>query len=460
MPDQIDNDKISSFHPIEGFLTVNERDHLVIEGLDTVDLAAKYGTPVYIVSEDRIRDNFRIWLNAFQSRYRRTLIFYALKANPLLAVCRIVQQEGAGFEVGGPGELYTAQLLGIEPERIILNGNNKSREQLANAIKIGTTINIDSIDELNAVQVEAAKCGANAKVALRINPNVGPEDETVHSEIWTGLRECKFGIDVESGLAFEAFKISTKMKNVKVAGIHVHIGSPVEDTRPYRTAVRRVMHFVGILKKEVGISLDFINLGGGFAIPFKYKSDVPSPDDYADTITSTLMEGLREFDLNEMDLVLEIGGALVGDSAILLLTVGMTKETPGVSKWVAVDGGANILLRASQGWYNYQFVTANRMNDEPTEVVNIAGPLCYSGDVLARGRRMPKLRGGDILAAIDAGAYTFTYEFHGGGSYPIPPIVLVSDGTKDELIRRGEKLADLVSRDIVPVRLLKKKLPS
>jgi len=450
-------DNMKPFRPIERFLAVNDKGHLTIEGLDTVVLAERHGTPLYVISEDRIRENCRKWVKAFTSRYPRTEIFYALKANPLLAVCRIVQQEGFGFEVGGPGELYIAQLLGVPPDRIILNGNNKSRQELAKAIEIGATINVDSIDELRTIEEEAKGLGAMARIAFRVTPDVRPDDKRVHPELWTGLRESKFGIDVKSGQAYEAYEMAMKMRNVNVVGIHTHIGSPVEDRQPYRTAAERVMEFAGRLKKELGISLGSINLGGGFAIPFKHKEGLPSVEEYAETITSVVGKKSRELDLREPRLVLETGGAIIGDTAILLLKVGMAKETPGVTKWVAVDGGANVILRASQGWYTYQFVTANRMLERSTETVNIAGPLCYSGDVLARDRRVPKLAEGDTLAALDVGAYTFTYEFHGAGSHPLPPIVLVSGEGKDEMIRRGESLADIVCRDIVPRRLLRKR---
>ena len=441
----------------ESYLGVDRQGHLTIDGLDTIDLAERYGTPLYVISEARIRSNFRTWLKAFTSRYPATEIYYALKANPLLAVCRILQQEGAGFELGGPGELFIAELLGMSPSKLNLNGNNKSREELSKGIELGATINVDSIDELRAIQSEAKALEAVAKVAFRINPDVGPDDESVHLELWTGLRESKFGIDIESGSAYEAYKTAANMKNVKVVGIHTHIGSPVEDTRPYQTATERVMQFAARLRKELGIEVDFINLGGGFAIPFSHKEGLPSPEEYAESITSVVKKRACEFGMKEPRLLLEPGGAIVGDAAILLVKVGMTKKVPGVKKWVAVDGGANVMLRASQEWYIYQFVAASRMHDKDIETVDIAGPLCYSGDVLARDRRMPELREGDTLAALDAGAYTFTYEFHGAGSHPLPPIVLVSNEGRDELIRRSESLADIVSRETLPRRLSRRR---
>lgn len=413
-----------SFRPVEGFLAINDKGHLTIKELDTTVLAERYGTPLYVMSEERIRQNYRRWVRAFTSKYPNTEIFYALKANPLLAVCRILQQEGAGFEVGGPGELYITRLLEANPDRLVLNGNNKSREEIRKAISMGVTVNVDSIDELEAVQDEAEDLSSVAKIGVRINPDVRPGDKDVHLELWTALRESKFGIDVESGLAYQACKMTREMANVKLAGLHIHIGSPVEDKESYRTGAEKVMNFAGRLRKELGIKLEFINIGGGFAIPFKYEDGLPSPEEYAEAITSVVREKSSQLDLAEPKLVLEPGGAIVGDAAILLLKVGMTKETPGITKWVAVDGGANIILRAAQEWYVYQIVTANRMREIDTERVNIAGPLCYSGDVLARGRRMPKLKEGDILAALDAGAYTFTYEFHGAGSHPLPPSFL------------------------------------
>lgn len=449
--------KMKPFCPVEGFLEVNDKGHLTINGLDTIGLTERHGTPLYVFNEERIRSNFRKWTRAFTSRYPATEVFYALKANPLLAVCKILQQEGAGFEVGGPGELFIAELLGVPSHRIILNGNNKSRQELARAIEIGATINVDSIDELEAVQEEAEALGAVARITFRINPDVRPDVRDVHLELWTGIRESKFGIDIESGLAYEACEMAMKMKNVNVVGIHTHLGSPVEDTRPYQTAAERVMEFAGRLKRELGIELDLVNMGGGFAIPFGYKEGLPSPEEYAESITSAMKEQSRKFNMKEPKLLLEPGGAIVGDTAILLLKVGMTKEVPGVKKWVAVDGGANVILRASQEWYVYQLVTANRMLEKDVETVTIVGPLCYSGDILARDRRMPRLKEGDILAALDVGAYTFAYEFHGAGSHTLPPIVLVSGEAKDEMIRRGESLADVISRDIVPERLLRRK---
>ena len=442
------------FNPVEGFLTINDRGHLAIEEIDTVFLAEKYGTPLYVISEDRIRENFRRWLKALTSKRLRTKIFYALKANPLLAVCRILQQEGAGFEVGGPGELYIAELLGMPPDRIVLNGNDKSRQELRRGIEMGATINVDSISELRAIQEEAEGLDTVARIAFRINPDVRPATGEVHLELWTALRESKFGIDVESGLAYKACETAMQMKNINVVGLHIHLGSPVEDILPYRVGAERTMEFARGLKEKLGVNLRFINIGGGFAIPFKHKDGLPPPEEYAETVISVVYQKTREFGLNEPDLMLEPGGAMVGDAAILLLKVGMTKETPGIAKWVAVDGGANIILRASQEWYTYQFVAANKMLENDTQTVNIAGPLCYSGDVLARNRRMPNLLEGDILAALDVGAYTFTYEFHGAGSHPLPSIVLVNGEGVDDLIRRSETLADLVSKDMIPRRLL------
>jgi len=440
------------FSPIEGFLTVNEEGHLAIDGLDSVELARKYGTPLYVVSEKRIRENYRRCLRAFKSRYPNTEIFYALKANPLLAVCRILQQEGAGFEVGGPGELYIAGLLGVAPNKVSLNGNNKSREELRSALNMGAIINIDSTHELDVLHEEASKLGKRAKIAFRVTPDVPPGRRIVHPELWTGLRESKFGIDIQSGLAYRAYEKAIEMNGLDVVGIHTHIGSPVEETEAYEIATERIMEFVGTLKKRLDIDLEFINMGGGFAIPFKYKEGLPTLEDYAESIIYVLKEKADELDLGEPKLLIEPGGSIVGDTTVLLLRVGMIKGVPGLARWVAVDGGANVILRASQGWYVYQFVAANKMLEKSVETVNVAGPLCYSGDVLAVGRDMPHLDEGDILAALDAGAYTFTYEFHGAGSHPLPAIVLVSDG-RDELIRRPETLTDIVSKDIIPLKL-------
>lgn len=446
-------ERMKPFEPQEGFLTTDEKGHLAIDGMDTVALAHEYGTPLYVFSEKRIRENYLGYLKAFTSNYPQTEIFYALKANPLLAICKILLNEGAGLEAGGPGELYIARLLGTSPEKIVFNGNNKSRQELRTAIDLGIIINIDSIYEMEAINEEAQKAGKKANISIRVSPDVPPGIEGTRPELWTGLRKSKFGVDIESGLAYKAYKRSLNMDSIEVLGIHTHIGSPVEETRPYGIAAERIMEFAALLKSKLDIELELINMGGGFNIPFRHKGDLPTAEEYAKVITSTIKNKIREYDLAEPKLLLEPGGAIVGDAAILLLKVGMVKETPGLAKWTAVDGGANVILRASQGWYHYQIVAANKMNFKPTEKVNIAGPLCYSGDVIARNRMLPALAEGDILAALEAGAYTFTYEFHGGGSHPLPAVILISN-KGDEVIRRRETLSDIIGKDVLPMRLL------
>ncbi|MBU7022538.1 MAG: diaminopimelate decarboxylase [Theionarchaea archaeon] len=431
----IDEARLNTFVPEPGYIEVNQKGHLQFDGVDCVDLRDQYGSPLYVMSERRIRENYRSLVKAFTALYKRAKIAYAYKANPVLAALRILNEEGATAEVISTGELFLARVVGVKGDNIVLNGCYKDRRGIRLAIKMGAIINVDSFHELDMVDEEASRVGIPARIGIRINPIV----RTGTLSVWeTALDESKFGIRLEKGM--EAYKKAKTLKNVEIVGIHTHIGSQIENTDPYRVASTRIMDFVGDLKEKLGIDLEMIDLGGGIAVPFKYIDRAPL-EEYAHAILDPFIQKKEEYGLRECDVVIEPGGSIIGTSTILLVTVGIVKREESGKKWALVDGGANINLRATQGWYVYQSVCCNKMKDAEKEVVNVAGPLCYAGDVLGYNRELPYLGEGDVLAFLDCGAYTMAI-LNRYNSYPFPAAVLIKDGVP-RVIKRREALTDL-----------------
>jgi len=432
-------------------LGTNEENHLIIGGVDTIELANKFGTPLYVTDEGRIRENYRRFLNAFEREYPKILVCYAYKANTSLAICKVLAQEGAGAEVVSGGELHVALKTGVYPAKIVYNGINKTDEELATAIRAGVgIINIESFSELKRIDQIARNTNNIAKVGVRVNPCISPK---THPHISTGARESKFGLHIENDQAMEAYKMAKKLENVEIRGIHAHIGSQITEAAPYKETTQKIMDLAGRLKKELQVNLDYINLGGGFGIPYEEGQKVAAIDEFARAIAGIAKEKIDVHDLGEPLLVFEPGRYLVGDTTILLLGVGAVRETP-FAKFVVVDGGMNALLRPMLYDAYHEVIVANRAEGKAVEKATIAGPICESGDILAKDRLLPQVEEGDVIAVLDTGAYGFSMSSQ-YNSHPRPAEVLVNNG-EHELIRGREGFEDLLVKQIVPERLLKK----
>lgn len=438
------------FKPIEGHLGINSRGHLTICDNDVVELAEEYGTPLFVFNEDKIRSNYRAIKSAFKKYYDNVEICFAYKANSLLAVARILDQEGAYADVVSGGELYKTQLLGVDPKKVVFNGNNKLRHELETAIQLGVIINVDSLNELEMIAQEVNSLEKPANICFRVNPNVSTE---VIDEFATGIKKSKFGLDIENGEAFEAYKQAKNMPFCNILGVHTHIGSQIETSGFYAVAAEKIMDFCGKLKSDLNIDLKFINMGGGFAIPFDYLEKCSSIDDFAQAITSVVSKKINEYSLKPPTILIEPGGSIIGNTAIALFKVGTVKQRQN-KKLAALDGGADILLRATQGWYTFRALCANKMLERPVDIYDLVGPLCYEGDILARDRKMPALNEDDVIAFIDVGAYTVVLMNH-YNCRPLPAIILVNNRGAKEVIRRRERYEDLLLHEYVPERLNK-----
>ena len=407
-------------------------------GHDLACLAEEYGTPLFVFSEDKLRRNFGEIRSAMAAHFRRFGICFAYKANSLLAVLDVMRSEGAYADVVSEMEFLKAQEVGFDPRKIVFNGNNKSRRELRLAIEYGALINCDSRDELRMIKEEAAALRMKARLSMRVNCDV---DAGTLPEFSTAVKSSKFGIDLDGG-AFEAYRDAAGSGCCEIVGIHSHIGSQIENRDCYRLAAEKIMDFCGRLKAELGIDLKTVNMGGGYAIPFEYLDDYDTVSSFAGTIAEIVDAKVRQYGLEEPELLIEPGGSVVGTSAVALFRVGTVKEKENVTL-AAIDAGGDALLRATQGWYTYRVICANKAAEPAEKLYNIVGPLCYEGDVPARGRMMPELEEGDVLAFIDAGAYTATL-FNNYNGRPNPAVIMLMSSGDVKVIKERQTFRDLV----------------
>jgi diaminopimelate decarboxylase len=407
-------------------------------GLDVASLADKFGTPLYVTDEARVRENYKTISSAFLKRYKKTRVQYACKANTNLAILRILQQEGSGIDAVSTGEIHLALKAGFSPKDILYTANNFSDEELKYALEKGVMINLDATSQIDKL----VKIGMPDVISFRVNPEIGAGH---HEHCITAGKDVKFGI-IERDI-FTAYR-KAKEAGFEKFGIHMHIGSGIKEPEPFALALTKLMQIVGELSAQ-DIDFEFIDMGGGFGVPYKDEDPTLDLNKTADLITGIFKDKCSEFGLGDPYLFIEPGRYIVCDSTILLTRVNTIKEA--YKNWVGVDAGFNVLIRpAFYGSYHKVFL-ARDPQGKPSKVYSIAGPLCESGDVLAKDRSLPQIKEGDILAVMNGGAYGFsmssTYN-----SRPRPAEVLLRDG-KSEIIREMETLKDLEAHQIIPERL-------
>ncbi|MBM3924369.1 MAG: diaminopimelate decarboxylase [SAR202 cluster bacterium] len=424
---------------------INAKGHLVIGGCDVTDLAAQHGTPLYVFDEATLRNRCRAFVSEFRKRYHNTLVCYASKAyiNPALA--KLFVEEGLGLDVVSGGEVAVAKAAGADPEKVFFHGNNKTRDELQYSIEWGIgRIVVDSFYELSLLDELAARAHKVQRILLRVSPGIDPH---THAKTTTGILDSKFGFSIATGDATKAVRQALNSKNLKLMGLHFHLGSPIFELEPYEVAMGVVLEYASGLREE-GLDLKEISPGGGFAIAY-LRSKIPPPiADYAKAITSSLSDGLKRFGFEPPQLIIEPGRSIVGPAGVAVYRVGAVKTIPGVRKYVSVDGGMGDNIRPALYEAQYEAVLANRVNDPPTEKVTVAGKYCESGDILLKDYPLPKIdTSGDLIAIPASGAYcpsmASNYNLN-----PKPPIVLVKDG-KARLIRRRETYEDQMLLDRV-----------
>ncbi len=426
-------------------LNVNTKNHLQIGGVDAVELAEQYGTPLYVMDEDLIRKNCRIYKDAVDKYYDGNgLILYASKAFSCMHIYRVVMQEGLGIDVVSGGELYTAIKAKFPMDKVYFHGNNKTNEEIELAIKNGVgRIVVDNVFELGRVDAISAKYNKVTKIMFRIKPGI---DAHTHDFIQTGQIDSKFGVALETGEAMDIVMQASKLKNVEVVGAHCHIGSQIFELEPFKLAAKLMTRFMADVKDKLGISMSELNLGGGFGIKY-VNSDAPVPyDEYIKSVSEVVKNTAKERGIDMPKIIMEPGRSLVGSAGITLYTVGAVKNIPNVRTYVSVDGGMCDNPRYILYGAEYSAVIANRANDKPDMAVTIAGKCCESGDLLAKDAMLADVKTGDILAVLATGAYNYSMSSN-YNRIPRPPVVMVSGG-KAKIVVKRETYEDVIRNDI------------
>lgn len=395
-------------------------------------IAKEVGTPCYVYSKATLVRHFRAFDRAFQSMPH--IVAFAVKANSSLAVLRLMAQEGSGADIVSGGELFRALAAGIPPSKIVFAGVGKSREEIRYALNSNILmVNVESSAELRAVDEVAAELGRKARVALRINPDVDPK---THPYVATGLQKSKFGISAARVL--EEYKLASSLKHIEVVGVHKHIGSQLTDVRPFVDALKKILGLVETLKGE-GASIHYINIGGGLGITYSDETP-PLPQELAEAV-SPLTRDLKCI------LIMEPGRVIVGNAGVLVMKV-LYKKEGEAKRFVIVDAAMNDLLRPSLYGAYHEIKPVRETPGAPLQTVDVVGPVCESGDFLAKDRTMPDVEPGGLLAVMSAGAYGFTMSSN-YNSRPRAPEVLVNGG-EVHVIRAREEYCDLIRGETIP----------
>ena len=426
-------------------LAVNQQGHLTIGGIDTTKLAQEYGTPLYVMDEDKIRSICQMYQNSFKKCYHGNgMPLYASKAFCCKEMCRIVNEEEMGLDVVSGGELYTALQAGFPAERIQMHGNNKTPDELSFAINSGVGhIVIDNMDELKMLDEMAGKLHQTVGVSLRIKPGI---DAQTHQFIRTGQIDSKFGFALETGEAMQAVKMAIRAKNLKLLELHCHIGSQIFELQPFVLAAQVMMDFMQQIRKETGVMLPELNLGGGFGIQYVASDNSLPYESYMEKVSEAIGQKCKEYDFTEPKIYIEPGRSIVGEAGITLYTIGAVKRIPNIRTYVSIDGGMTDNPRYALYQSDYTVIVANHADQPAKQVVTVAGKCCESGDLIQKDAPLQMCKAGDLLAVLSTGAYNYSMASN-YNRIPRPAVVMVHDG-KTRIAVKRETYEDLIHNDL------------
>jgi len=406
-------------------------NQLYCEGVGVSALAQRHGTPLFVYSRATLLDHLTKLQRAL--RPLKPLICFSVKSNSNLALLRLLLGHGAGLDVVSGGELYRAKRAGADPRKVVYAGVGKTREEIVQALRWGILFfNVESLQELCLMSDVAVRLKRTAAVCVRVNPNIDPH---THRYITTGTVESKFGVDFETSRLI--FLNRDRFKNVRVLGLHVHIGSQITQAGPFLAALRRTLGLVRHLRR-LGLGVAWLNVGGGLGII--YRNERPqTAAEYAQAILP-LLRG------HSFKLIFEPGRFIVGNAGVLLTRVLYVKETPA-RRFVVVDAGMNDLMRPSlyEAYHEVCPVEAGPLDRMALKRTDVVGPICESGDFLAKDRMLPALGPGDLLAVMSAGAYGMSMSSNYNSRCRAAEVLVA--GRRHHLIRRRETFQDLVRNE-------------
>ncbi len=420
------------------------KGHLFIGGCDCVELAQKYGTPLYVMDEQTVRKNCKLFVSSMQKHYKKSLVLYASKALNCLEMCRIANDEGMGLDVVSGGEIYTALKAGVPASKLYFHGNNKSAAEIEMAVdeKIGTII-VDNIYELEALNLAASKKQVCPKIMLRIKPGI---DAHTHDFIRTGQIDSKFGFALENGEAYDGVKHALELENVKLCGLHCHIGSQIFDDHPFVEAALVMLKFYKRIKDDFGVELEDLNLGGGFGIKYIESDDPMAYDKFMAKVSDVVHDYCSSNGLDVPRMLIEPGRSIVGAAGVTLYTIGAVKEIENVRNYVTVDGGMGDNPRYALYQSQYKAIVANRADNDEDYVATVGGKCCESGDLIGENMHIAKPVPGDILAVLSTGAYNYSMASN-YNRIPRPAMVMVN-GDESRIIIKRETYEDIIRNDV------------
>lgn len=426
-------------------LSVNEKGHLTAGGIDTVELAAQYGTPLYVMDEQVVRNNCRRFNDSMKKFYGDMgRVHYASKALSCMEMCRIVGSEGLGLDAVSIGELYTAVKAGFDPSKIGFHGNNKTDEELEYAVEIGVGhIIVDNISELKRLERIAAAKGKKPHIMFRIKPGI---DAHTHDFVKTGQIDSKFGFALETGEAFEAVKEAVACEYTELYGLHCHIGSQIFDIAPFEEAAKVMLGFIAKIKNELGYEIKGLNLGGGFGIKYLESHDPQPFEVFMERVAAVVMEQCQQLDISRPFVYIEPGRSIAAPAGITLYTVGARKEIPGIRTYVSVDGSMADSPRYILYKSEYEAIVANKAAEERSERVTIAGRCCESGDLIGENMPLQHAESGDIIAVCATGAYNYSMSSN-YNRLQKPAVVFINNGESRIAVKR-ETLDDIIRNDV------------
>ncbi|MCQ2798768.1 MAG: diaminopimelate decarboxylase [Bacilli bacterium] len=419
--------------------------NLYFAGVSVKDLATRYGTPLLVLDENKMRSHINEYKSAMAKYFGEgSMPLYASKACSFKEIYRIVDSENVGTDIVSPGELYTAVCAGFDMSKAFFHGNNKTDKDVAFAMdnNIGYFV-CDGIEELDAIQREAEAREIKQKILLRIAPGIDPH---THKKISTGGIDSKFGSAIATGLAEEMVIAALARPNVELMGYHCHIGSQIFEVDPYIDAVEIMTEFIADMKAKHGYSAKVLNLGGGFGV--RYVASDPEISITANImqIGAKLDEKCDEYGIEKPVIYLEPGRSLVADAGITLYEVGSVKEIKGVKNYVSIDGGMTDNPRFALYQSSYTVIAATHVGEEANFKCTLAGRCCESGDIIQEDILLPIVKRGDIIAVLVTGAYNYSMSSN-YNRVARPGVVIVKDGESRIAVRR-ETYDDLISNDL------------
>ena len=426
-------------------ITVNDNGILCFAGIPVTELAEKYGTPLYIMDENKIREKCRIYQNAVKKYFDgNALTIYASKACSFKKMYNILEEEGMGIDVVSIGEIYTAMQAGMSLENAYFHSNNKTDYDIEFAISNGVGyFVVDNFDELRSIERVCEGIGAKQKILIRLTPGI---DTHTYEAVNTGKVDSKFGVAIETGQAMEITEFALSLKHTELCGFHCHIGSQVFDSDTFIRGADIMLRFIAQVKDKFGYEAQQLDLGGGYGTRYLESDPFIDIDDNIRQVSQKVKSDCKELGLNIPKIVFEPGRSIVADAGMTIYKAGMIKEIPGYKNYVSVDGGMSDNPRYALYQSEYTVYLANKMNEKCDFKADVVGRCCESGDIIQPEVMLPKPERGDIVAVCTTGAYNYsmamTYNRLG-----IPGVVMIKDDETYEAVRR-QSLDDIIANDV------------